>query len=66
VKAGDLSKGRELALKQGARLVASGAQAVIAGCTEIPLVLRSGDLEAPVVDATLVLAERCVKMALGE
>lgn len=66
VKAGDLAKGRELALKQGARLVAQGAQAVIAGCTEIPLVLRDGDLEAPVIDATKVLAERCVRMAMGE
>lgn len=66
VKAGDYVKGRELALRQGARLAASGAQAVIAGCTEIPLVLHGGDLEVPVVDATQILAERCVRVALGD
>jgi len=66
VKAGNLEKGREIALRQGARLVEAGAQAVIAGCTELPLVLRDGDLEAPVVDPTKVLAEACVRLALGE
>jgi aspartate racemase len=65
IKAGNLVRGRELALRQGARLVASGAQVVIAGCTEIPLVLNDGDLGAPVLDATKVLAERCVRLALG-
>jgi aspartate racemase len=66
VKGGDLEKGREIALRQGARLVGAGAQAVIAGCTEIPLVLRDDDLAVPVVDATQVLAEACVRLADGE
>ncbi len=65
VKAGDLKKGRELALRAGEKLVAQGAQAVIAGCTEIPLVLHDGDLAVPVVDATKVLAEACVRVAFG-
>ncbi|HHX27787.1 MAG TPA: amino acid racemase [Firmicutes bacterium] len=66
VKGGNLERGREIALRQGARLVEAGAQAVIAGCTEIPLVLSDGDLETPVVDATKVLAEACVRLAVGE
>ncbi len=66
VKGGDLEKGREIALRQGALLVRAGAQAVIAGCTEIPLILRDGDLEVPVIDATKVLAEACVRLADGE
>lgn len=65
VKAGDLAKGRELALKQGARLISMGAQVVIAGCTEIPLVLQNGDLAVPVLDATKVLAVSCVRVAFG-
>jgi aspartate racemase len=65
VKAGDLAKGRELALRAGARLVEQGAQVVIAGCTEIPLILHDGDLAVPVIDATKVLAERCVEVAFG-
>lgn len=65
IKAGDLLRGKELAQRQGAMLVARGAQAVIAGCTEIPLVLKDGDLDAPVIDATRVLAESCVRVAFG-
>ncbi len=60
-KAGDLTKGRELALRIGERLVSMGAQAVIAGCTEIPLVLHEGDLAVPVIDATMILAKACVR-----
>ncbi|MEI8189305.1 MAG: aspartate/glutamate racemase family protein, partial [candidate division NC10 bacterium] len=44
---------------------AQGAQAVIAGCTEIPIVLQDGDLSVPVVDATLALALRAVREARG-
>lgn len=66
VKAGNLARGRELALRQGAKLVAAGAGAIIAGCTEIPLVLKDGDLDAPVLDPTRVLAEACVRAAFGE
>lgn len=66
VKAGDLVKGRELALRAGEKLVSMGAQAVIAGCTEIPLVLHDGDLAVPVIDATQILAEACVRAALED
>lgn len=64
VKAGDLEKGRRLALAAGQKLVSKGAEAVIAGCTEIPLVLQEGDLPVPVIDATQILAEACVREAL--
>ena len=40
-----------------------GAQAVISGCTELPLVLKDGDIEIPVIDPTLVLAQQAVKKA---
>lgn len=64
VKAGDSDAARSIVLREGARLVSAGAQVVIAGCTEIPLVLRQGDLEADVLDATLILAQSCVRLAL--
>ncbi len=38
------------------RLIEQGAQAIIAGCTEIPLGLRPGSLPVPLVDPALVLA----------
>lgn len=66
VKGGDLKKGRELSLQIGVKLVSMGAEAVIAGCTEIPLVLHDGDLVVPVIDATRILAQACVREALGD
>ena len=47
-------------------LIQRGAEVVVAGCTEVPLLLQDGDLSVPVVDATLVLAEAAVRAALAE
>jgi len=65
IKAGKLERAREIALKYGEILASRGAEAVIAGCTEIPLVLKEGDLDVSVIDATKILAEACVRLALG-
>ena len=46
--------------KLGEKLVAAGADVIIAACTEVPLVLTSGDLSRPLIDSTDVLARRCV------
>lgn len=46
-------------------LVARGARAVIAGCTEIPLVLEQSMLEVPLLASTDILAEATVALALG-
>jgi len=56
---------RQMIISEGETLAERGAQAVIAGCTEIPLVLKNGDLSIPVVDATLALAVRVVQEARG-
>ena len=40
-----------------------GAQAVIAGCTEIPLVLDVGALSVPLLSSTDILAEVTVAIA---
>ena len=39
----------------------AGAEVVIAGCTEVPLLLEAGDVSAPLVDSAEVLAAACVK-----
>jgi aspartate racemase len=44
----------------GEELIAAGAEAVIAGCTEVPLVLGEGDLSRPLIDSTAVLAAATV------
>lgn len=48
------------------RLIGKGAQAVVAGCTEVPLVLTPSDLSAPFLDATQTLADRCVEVCLAD
>jgi aspartate racemase len=65
VKAGDLSVS-SIAIEIGQKLIQSGVQAIIAGCTEIPLILKTGDLPVPIIDATQVLATRAVEIARNE
>lgn len=43
-----------------------GAQAIIAGCTEVPLVLSPTDLSVPLVNSTDVLVARTIAYATGE
>ena len=45
------------------RLIQRGAQGVVAGCTEIPLVLKPGDISVPVFDTLLLLARAAVAAA---
>jgi aspartate racemase len=47
-------------------LIDDGAELLIAGCTEVPLVLGPHDLTRPLLDATLNLARRCVLYARGQ
>lgn len=64
IKRGDRSQAVRDAMRVLARdLVAAGAEVIVAGCTEIPLVLRGEDLEVPFVSSTEVLARRCITMA---
>lgn len=66
VKAGD--KSREVADEMGmlAELLASaGAEVIIAGCTEIPLVLDAAKVTVPVIASTDVLARKTVALARG-
>lgn len=46
-----------------ATLIQRGAQAIAAGCTEIPLVLRSQDVPVPFFDSLLVLARAAIVKA---
>ncbi|MBL8771852.1 MAG: aspartate/glutamate racemase family protein [Phenylobacterium sp.] len=52
-------------LEMVARGQAAGADGVIFGCTEIGLLLDPADIEAPVVDTTLVHCEAAVAFALA-
>jgi aspartate racemase len=66
VKAGQLGRtATDLVRGPALELVRRGAQAVVAACTELPLVLREEELPVPLVDPTRVLAEAAVALALG-
>lgn len=47
----------------GQALVERGAQALILGCTEIPLALHDGDLPVPLIASSQCLAEAVVRVA---
>ncbi len=63
---GATDKARALVRRAAEEIVALGAQVVVAGCTEIPLVLRDGDLPVPVVDPIAILAEAAIDRAGGK
>ena len=66
VKAGDLVRGAALLQQAGGLLAESGAQALVLGCTEIPLVLNPATSPLPVIDATAALARRAVAWSLAQ
>jgi aspartate racemase len=49
-----------------ADLVASGAQAIIFGCTEIGLLIDQSDSAVPVFDTTTIHAQAAARWAVGE
>ena len=61
IKAGDRGTDIWDGMQQlGAELVAMGADILVAGCTEVPLILQQGDNTKIMIDSTDVLARRCV------
>lgn len=48
------------------QLIQQGAEGVILGCTEIPLLLQQEDFNVPVFNTTRIHAEAAVAFALGE
>jgi aspartate racemase len=66
VKAGELDRGGELLVAAAQALARRGAQALVLGCTEVPLVLGASNAPVPVIDATASLARRAVAWSLAE
>lgn len=48
-----------------ASLVSQGAEGIILGCTEIPLLVKQTDVAVPIFDTTTIHAQEAVKMALS-
>jgi aspartate racemase len=56
---------RETFQSIGLELVKAGAEAVILGCTEVPLAFDVKDVAYPCLNPTRILAEAAVDWALG-
>ncbi|GAB4115656.1 MAG: aspartate racemase [Candidatus Caldatribacteriota bacterium] len=64
VKGGDLSKKiKENILSIVENLIERGAEAIIAGCTEIPLILKKEDILVPLIDPAQILARVAIEKA---
>jgi aspartate racemase len=57
-------KSRELFKRIIGELESKGAQGVILGCTEIPLLIKQEDVSIPVFDTTAIHVKSALKMAL--
>ena len=57
IKQGDLGDSAKTDMRAVANaLIANGAEALVAGCTEVPLVLNDGDVAVPLISSTDCLA----------
>ena len=47
------------------KLINQGAEGVILGCTEIPLLIKPGDIDIPLFNTTKIHAEKAIELALA-
>jgi aspartate racemase len=67
IKAGFTSlENKEKILKASNALIEKGAQGIIGGCTEVPLVVQQGDMEVPFLDSLNILALSAIRIAKGK
>ena len=60
------AKSRTIFKKIIHQLITEGAEGIILGCTEIPLLISSNDASIPIFDTTAIHAEKAVEWALSE
>ena len=48
-----------------AKMQENGAEGIILGCTELPLLVKAGDTNLPLFDTTLIHARQAVDLALA-
>ncbi|MBA3591533.1 amino acid racemase [Methylibium sp.] len=66
VKAGELARAGGLLQAAAQALAQRGAQALVLGCTEIPLALGKGNAPLPIIDPTAALARQAVAWSLAQ
>lgn len=65
IKSGYKAEPRELLMEAARKLVLRGSQLIIAGCTEVSIVLEQGSLPVPIIDPMEVLARVAVERAMA-
>lgn len=60
VKGGEAERSRAEMIRLARALETAGADHLIGGCTEVPLLLKADDVGAPLTDSAEVLAAACV------
>lgn len=65
VKAGDIEKGKSLLVKAFQTMIAKGTEAVVAACTEIPVVMSDVD-GIKLIDPTYIVAKKVVDVVYRE
>ena len=64
VKAQDISPGLKEEIRELAeKLIERGAEMILGGCTEIPLILEDKDLSVPLISSTDALVDACLAYA---
>lgn len=57
---------KKYVLDQIGELHRRGAQGIVLGCTEFPLIIMTGDVTLPVFDTTLLHSQMAVDFILGK
>jgi aspartate racemase len=65
IKAGFLEEPKNQLLKAAEHLRRKGAEVIIAGCTEVSLVLSQQDMDMPLIDPLTVIARIAVELAMS-
>jgi len=64
IKAGFVTKNNKHTIVEIAQaLIQRGAEAIIAGCTEVPLVLKDEDITIPLIEPMRIAADACITKA---
>ena len=61
-----LEKDRNVLKKIAKELEERGAEAIVLGCTDLPIILRQKDLNIKIFDTVEILAKSTIKFALGQ
>ncbi len=59
-------KDKRLLLKICNKLIERGAEAIILGCTEFPIILRKKDLPIPTFDPNWIISKKAIEIAMAK